>query len=431
MEINFNEDDFAEWIRQICGSKLIVNENQYIYTFRNHRSYGNDSKIELTLDKSKLNSIIESLSQFSIVDETIISNDYTFETLVKEESSPSKRLFLYGFSELVSRDPINKITYRLMRPSDEFTLYLISKAASISSVRDLSTSRFNSSSWSSILDKKPCLIELTKEMISGKLSLRIESKEKKSSKEFENFSSAFLFNFTYNTDSALIQQIEFEELLRTSRISRINEFNYKELEPPRRFYIPDLIHHYQLAVASENPMLEYISYYHIAEHFFESMFYDDLIEKVRNKITHVDFSYKRKSDISSLIKDISKSVKLRDESLTFNEQEGLQITLKNFVKIDELKTKIESYKSDLLDYYKLNSVPFSGGAKVDLNSNDIQVTYKHLAARIYQTRNSIVHSKDSDKLKYTPFKDDKSLVKEVPLIRFIAEQIIFSTSKII
>ena len=431
MEINFNADDFAKWICEICGSKLTLNENEYIYAFRDYRSYGNDNKIELTLDKSKLNNIIESLRQFSIVDETIISNGYIFETLVREEGSPNKRPFRYIYDELVIRDPINKITYQLMRPSDEFTLFLISKAASISSARDLSNRRFNSSSWSSILDKKPCLIELTKKMTRGELSLRIESEEKKSSKEFENFSSAFLFNITYNTDSALIQQIGFEELLRTSRISRINKFNYKELEPPRRFYIPDLIHHYQLAVASENPMLEYISYYHIAEHFFESMFYDDLIERVRNKITHADFSYKRKSDISSLIKDISKSVKLRDESLTFNEQEGLQITLKNFVKIDELKTKIESYESDLLDYYKLNLVPFSGGVKVDLNSNDIQVIYKHLAARIYQTRNSIVHSKDSDKSKYTPFKDDKSLLKEVPLIRFIAEQIIFSTSKVI
>lgn len=431
MEINFNEDNFAEWIRQICGSKLTVNENEYIYTFRSSRLYGNDSKIELTLDKSKLNIIIESLRQFSEVEETIISNGYTFETLVREEGSPNKRPFRYMSDELVIRDPINKITYRLMRPSDEFALFLISKSASISSARDLSIPRFNSSSWQSILDKKPCLIELTKKMLSGKLSLRIESEDKKSNKEFENFSSAFLFNITYNTDSALIQQIEFEELLRTARIYGIHKFNYKELEPPRRFYIPDLIHHYQLAVASENPMLEYISYYHIAEHFFESMFYDDLIEKVRNKITHADFSYKRKSDISSLIKDISKSVKLRDKSLTFNEQEGLQITLKNFVKIDELKAKIESYQSDLLDYYKLSLVPFSGGAKVDLNSNDIQLIYKHLASRIYQTRNSIVHSKDSDKSKYTPFKDDKSLIKEVPLIRFIAEQIIFSTSKVI
>ena len=431
MEINFNADDFAKWIGEICGSKPTLNENEYIYAFRDYRSYGNDSKTELTLDKSKLNSIIESLGQFSVVDETIISNGYIFETLVREEGSPNKNPFRYISDGLVIRDPINKITYQLMRPSDEFTLFLISKAASISSARDLSNRRFNSSSWSSILAEKPCLIELTKKMTRGGLSLRIESEERKSSKEFENFSSAFLFNITYNTDSALIQQIGFEELLRTSRISRTNEFNYKELEPPRRFYIPDLIHHYQLAVASENPMLEYISYYHIAEHFFESMFYDDLIEKVRNKITGADFSYKRKSDISSLIKDISKSVKLRDESLTFNEQEGLQITLKNFVKIDELKTKVESYKSDLLDYYKLNLVPFSGGAKVDLNSNDIQAIYKHLAARIYQTRNSIVHSKDSDKSKYTPFKDDKSLVKEVPLIRFIAEQIIFSTSKVI
>lgn len=271
MEINFNADDFAEWIRQICGSKLKANDNEYIYTFWSSRSYENDGKIDLTLDKNKLNSIIESLRQFSVVDETIISNGYIFETLVREEGSPNKRIFrgIRDISdELVIRDPINKITYRLMIPSDEFALYLISKAASISSARDLSISPFNSSRRQSILDSKPCLIELTKTMISGKLSLRIESEDKKSNKEFENLSSAFLFNITYNTDSALIQQIGFEELLRTARIYGINKSNYKDLEPPRRFYIPDLIHHYQLAVASENPMLEYISYYHIAEHFF-------------------------------------------------------------------------------------------------------------------------------------------------------------------
>jgi len=151
MEINFNEDDFAEWIRQICGSKLTVNENEYIYTFRSSRLYGNDSKIELTLDKSKLNIIIESLRQFSEVEETIISNGYTFETLVREEGSPNKRPFRYMSDELVIRDPINKITYRLMRPSDEFALFLISKSASIISARDLSIPRFNSSSWQSIL----------------------------------------------------------------------------------------------------------------------------------------------------------------------------------------------------------------------------------------------------------------------------------------
>lgn len=32
MEINFNADDFARWIGEICGSVSTVNENQYIYT---------------------------------------------------------------------------------------------------------------------------------------------------------------------------------------------------------------------------------------------------------------------------------------------------------------------------------------------------------------------------------------------------------------
>ena len=130
MEINFNADDFARWIGEICGSVPTVNENEYIYTFP--KRY----KIDLTLDKKKVNGIVDRLRDFSIVDETIISNGYIFETLVREERSPNKSLVRY-ISDKPVRDPINKITYQLMRPSDEFTLFLISKAASISSARDL------------------------------------------------------------------------------------------------------------------------------------------------------------------------------------------------------------------------------------------------------------------------------------------------------
>ena len=55
--------------------------------------------------------------------------------------------------------------------------------------------------------------------------------------------------------------------------------------------------------------------------------------------------------------------------------------------------------------------------------------YSNLSERIYSTRNSIVHSKQGDKPKFIPFKDKIDLFKEIPLIRFIAEEIVFATSK--
>jgi hypothetical protein len=40
--------------------------------------------------------------------------------------------------------------------------------------------------------------------------------------------------------------------------------------------VSDLLYHYQLAVGADNPLLECISYYHIAEHFFEEVFNEAL-----------------------------------------------------------------------------------------------------------------------------------------------------------
>jgi hypothetical protein len=40
-----------------------------------------------------------------------------------------------------------------------------------------------------------------------------------------------------------------------------------------------------LAVGADNPFLQYISYYHVAEHFFEAVFWDDMILRVRDKLT--------------------------------------------------------------------------------------------------------------------------------------------------
>jgi hypothetical protein len=428
MEIENSINDFASWIGEIIRCEVEETDDNFIYRLRSSMAEG----AQLTLSKEKLANEISQLEGFQPVSETIIATEKSYEILVREEGpyfrfSPSSR---DGDTILHVEDAENKLEYSLGRPSNQFVLYLIKNAVAYGEPRALSRNFMNGSMVRRAIEEQPCVFDYLKKFVAGRMTIRVNSSIRKSPNEFDKFSSAFLFNITYNTDSALVQQRDFDELLRTGRITRNRRSNLDEIDPPRRTYGPDLIHHYQLAVGTENPMLEYISYYHIAEHFFESVFNEALVDKVRNKLTHPDFSYKRKKDISSLIKEIGKSIKMRDESMIFNEQEGLRLTLQKHLDIGELVDKLNEYDSSLVDYYKLESVGFSGAGKVHLEGDDEELIYKHLAARIYKNRNSIVHSKESEKAKYTPFRDDKTLVKEVPLLRFISEKIIFETSTI-
>jgi hypothetical protein len=275
------------------------------------------------------------------------------------------------------------------------------------------------------------VFDLLRRIIPRFLTLRLETDRNRSLSDFAHYSSAFLFQLSYNVDVALVPQRHLEELVRTGRITRVRRVSLNELDPPRRHYILDLIYHYQLAVGADNPFLEYISYYHVAEHFFEAVFNEDLIIRIRDKITQPDFSYKRKKDIGGLIRDIGRSLQIRNERITFSEQEALRLTIDSYVDIADLREKVTEYDSSLLDYYRNNKVDFSNGDEVDLNELDYSVTSKKLAARIYKTRNAIVHSKESERVRYMPFKDDRVLVKEIPLLRFIAEQIIIESSSIV
>lgn len=201
-----------------------------------------------------------------------------------------------------------------------------------------------------------------------------------------------------------------------------------EIDPPRRIYNEDLVQHYLLAVSTDNPVIEYLSYYHILEHFYEAVFNDDLLETIKSKITDPGFSYKRKKDIGQLINTIKRSLQIRSETITFSESEALRLCLSKYVQLPELISKLSEYDESLLDYYKTTKVEFSGGNEVDIEGNDEESVFKLLTKRIYVTRNALVHSKDGDKSKYTPFKDDRILVKEVPLMRFVAEMVVLRES---
>lgn len=102
-----------------------------------------------------------------------------------------------------------------------------------------------------------------------------------------------------------------------------------------------------------------------------------------------------------------------------------------YVDLEELVWQLSDYDPAILDYYKSVHVGFSNGNTVDLGSDDERYVFKALAGRIYRTRNAVVHRKDSDRGRFRPFRDDQVLAKEIPLIRFVAEQVIINSSRLL
>ena len=381
------------------------------------------------IEKSAIEDLLEKLKEKKIKDETILYDEYSYEALVKFET-PLPILFRRFFEEDLSKeDPANGIVYELSKPTDEYLLFILD------ALRE-------SEYWAYIFRFFPSRV--MKERVSREkleffellskitriYTLKIKSRESMSSDRFSKLATSFLFNLSYNLDIAIIE-VKFLHELTRYRITRIRRSRIDEIEPPHRIYNHDLVYHYQMAISTDSVPLQFLSFYHVIEHFFHDIYHEDLINTLKAKITSPDFSYKRKRDLENLIKLISQKIKYKDEELLYNEQEALYLTLKKYVRLDNLIAKLREYDESLMDYYQKNKVSFSKGTPTNFSLSDTEKIFKQIADRIYKTRNSIVHSKEGGKPRYVPFRHDKELAMEIPLIRFITEEIIINTSEVI
>ena len=123
--------------------------------------------------------------------------------------------------------------------------------------------------------------------------------------------------------------------------------------------------------------------------------------------------------------------------MILTELEALELTIKRFVSLEQLHEDLVNYRPDLIAYYKSHEISFSNGDAIDLDNYTSDKSSdklpKKIAARIYKTRNALVHHKSNTaRLKergiYHPFKDEAELSNEIPLMRFVAEAIIIKTA---
>jgi len=413
--MNVSSEDIVQAIAKLLRSPIDVNdEGRYVFECYGHRLP--------PIESGDISSLADSINSFDENSDGSVVTKTSYEVPIQAYRIP----YRLSNDNLNFDDPHSELSYRLGLPSDAYAVYLCLRLIEAAGrpqfppsmlVRDRLRSGEESLS----------VIDVVKYLVRTR-TLVISSKVGRSRTSWQQYADAFFFHVGYNLDIPLIPDRNLSRLLRPAKISSMRRSEQADLDAPHRHYVADLVYHYQLGLSAESPMLQYISYYHVAEHWFENIYQDDLVEQIQLAITSPSFSYKRKKDLRDLIRKISRAVQLRDEQLVINELVALRLTLEKYIDIQQLVVDLNAFDPKLVGWYASHAVSFCGGDTVRLDQADISGIVGPLSNRIYKTRNALVHSKEGSKAKFTPFTDDTDLIPEVPLMRFVAEQIIIATS---
>jgi len=414
------EEEFNIAIKEIFKIELVNTTKIYLEYSLNGNSF--------KLKKKRLREAITQLKSYKSDQEFELFDDKYFEVSVVQNS----RMFFAGDDEINNKDLVNKLEYNLSNSSDAYLVQVIKQLQPISNTSNLNRPlffhRLRNRRYNSEYEKAD-LFDSLKEIIPRFQTLKITAEINRTKQEFESLAYAFLFNLSYNTDLSYLPSSLIEDLTRSIRIGRIRRSKVEDVDCPKRKYENDLILFYQKGISSESVDLQYLSFYHILEHFFEKIYNDEMIKSIKMELTKPSFSYKRNKDVSELIKVVQDKLKYKNEEFQINEPEALRLVLDKFIPdFKEVKDEIFSYDQSLLDYYKSSEVSFSKGNKVNFSEERDKIL-KNLRERIYKTRNSIVHSKETDRERYLPFKHDRILQKEIILMRIIAEKIVIESSR--
>ncbi|SUU92606.1 Uncharacterised protein [Anaerococcus octavius] len=362
------------------------------------------------------------LSQFTV------SNNNSYEVIIYQTNKMVRRLLPYKFEERIIstniKDSMNNIEYKFQEISDLMVWNIIKEI-------DLESLKRGFMIFPPRLpgDEGESLFNLLRICFRNPYSLIVSYKKDIDKSKLNDYINSFLFNFCYNYGYSFRIMNSLDELLNIRYRNKNSFYKSEELDAPRLIYKQDLTEQYHMAVSSEDPFVQFIGFYHIMEYFYEEIYKEGVVNNVKEILLDPGFSTKRKKDIMKLVDLINKK---RTESTVGSELEALELTLMKYIDIEKITEKLNEIDEDIIEYYKNNTVNFSNGDAIDL-IGDKKHIFKKLANRVYKTRNSLVHSKSNEvRLNergiYKPFKDSKALLKEIPLLKVISEEIIIKSA---
>lgn len=397
MNNNYTYKDFVEKLKKVFGEDLVATRNAIVFTTKNNKFKFSKIDFDKTI-KSKANNIEE----FPVE----VQRGHIFRSdnfLVKDDkcsimvTNVSDKKFISNFMTA----KLEHIRMRFFWDYDENKLPFLEYLKGILLIQN--ASRY--------------AVKLIK--------------NKNFSGEPINLVESYLINLSINKNIVLTLKNEDES--NTPFISQrigIHPANSSSIEMPKRKYNSEISRSFQMAKASNNPMLEYLSYYHVLEYFFSDIYDNYVIKQLRDIITSPDFSYKSDKCYKRILSKVQKHYTFDEgRGAVKIEKKALRLVLEEYINLENLFSFLNN---DDGIYYKNNPSAFEEKQKTIINPDDSDnEMFAAITNRVYSTRNALVHSKDNNLISFVPFRDEFKITLEMPLIRFLAKEVLINSSEII
>ncbi len=279
--------------------------------------------------------------------------------------------------------------------------------------------------WSSYRqdDRKPDIRDWVRKPLTIKVfnmsEKDVERAVIKSSKVFEDC----LFQLAYlkNISLWIVEEWPYKRPSRSDRFSFIERYSGWEL-PLNTSFNSNLIRFYQFGMSANIPEQKFLSFYQVLEYFFISASNEKLYEKLENKLKDPRFTYSSRN-LDRLVQDVINHRHETDETVM------LRNVLEKYIVPNELIEFIKAYEKHLDEkiYSKRHNV-FGENVEVKLEEGHV---ISNLSKHVKEVRNALVHSTDRHerRTRHIPFtKTTKIIEKDIPLLKYLAERVIISSS---
>lgn len=234
-----------------------------------------------------------------------------------------------------------------------------------------------------------------------------------------------LFELSYLKGITLSLQEEWTPRQQKVRPFQLGEnyTNSEQLPLPKATFNSDIIRFYQRGMSTDDPVIQFLSFYQVLEYYFVSVSDKLLYDKLSRRINDPKFSTSQ-SNLDRIIQDTS-----NHKSQT-NETDMLKQVLDKFIDETELIEFIKAY-----EIYLKNSLY---SKKCNIFGEDIEVklllghVFGNLAKRIKTIRNALVHSSDryERNQRYIPTTSNENIIRsEIPLIKYLSEKVIIASKQ--
>jgi hypothetical protein len=237
-----------------------------------------------------------------------------------------------------------------------------------------------------------------------------------------------LFQLAYLRSLSVELADEWPQPRSAVRRSRTRPFEFgdriigRSFPMPRTTFNPEVVRFYQRAFATDDPVIQFLSFYQVMEYFFVQVSDERLYEQLARRIRDPKFNLKP-MHLDRVIQDVLDHRKITDET------EMLKSVLTKFVDVQTLISFITAYETYLGEkMYTKKRVLF--GEEIEVRPVEGHVI-ANVASTVKAIRNAVVHSSDryERQQRYIPNRAaHKSLSREIPLMRFLAEQVVLGTA---